>query len=150
MIQGRLSVPARAQYTSQKRKSQVKRAIEARWRSKREATNDEASSKQQIGLQGSRIVDMGNLASSVKEVTRHSAECGGQCIVDGEVMHAGLAAVLKISCDRCGKSFVYKHLRKVSTADGKGGRSTLQQFRADSNRWWHICIKHHSFHHGCT
>ena len=119
MIQGRLSVPARAQYTSQKRKSQAKRAIEARWRSKREATNDEASSKQQIGLQGSRIVDMGNLASSVKEVTRHSAECGGQCIVDGEVMHAGLAAVLKISCDRCGEEFRLQTSEKVSTADGK-------------------------------
>ena len=93
MIQGRMSVPVRTQYTSQKQKSQTKHAIEARWRRKREATRDEASSKQTIGLQGSRTVDLGKLASSVKEVTRHSAECGGQCTVDGEVMHAGLAAV---------------------------------------------------------
>lgn len=39
--------------------------------------------------------------------------------MDGEVIHSGLAAVLKITCNKCRKDFRLQRSNKVGTVDGK-------------------------------
>ena len=126
MIQGRLSSADRAHYVSRKRKSQVNAAIEARWKKRQEATSSptpiaviDSPDRPDTSVQGSRIMDIGNLSTVVQEITMHSAECGGKCSVDGEVMHSGLAAVLKLTCNKCSKDFRLQTSNKVGTMDGK-------------------------------
>ena len=56
-------------------------------------------------LSGSRVMVMDCLASRLGEVSSHSAQCSGMCVIDGETMHAGLAAVLSVECIKCGSAF---------------------------------------------
>ena len=69
-------------------------------------------------LSGSRIMDMDSLASELREVSSHSAQCGGMCVIDGETMHAGLAAVLSVKCIKCGSAFRIAFSKRVKTSDG--------------------------------
>ena len=100
---------------SRKRKASARKAIESRWSGASmplgEVTNTHT-------LSGSRIMDMDSLASGLREVSSHSAQCGGMCVIDGETMHAGLAAVLSVKCIKCGSAFRIASSKQVKTSDG--------------------------------
>ena len=50
-----------------------------------------------------------NLGMGLKEISSHSAQCGGICILEGETMHAGLAPVLSVKCIKCEANFASSH-----------------------------------------
>ena len=62
---------------------------------------------------------MGNLSATIAEVSTHSATCGGRCVVEGEVTHSGLAAVVTIKCTKCAQIFRLQSSKQVSTSEGK-------------------------------
>ena len=49
-------------------------------------------------LEGSRIVNMENIRKGIDMLSNHSAACGGECIMQGETMHSGLAVILSAKC----------------------------------------------------
>ena len=62
-------------------------------------------------------MDLKNLGSGLAEVSSHIGQCGGMCVLDGE-MHAGLASILSVKCLKCGTKFQINSSKRVKTADG--------------------------------
>ena len=129
MIQGKVSLAERGVYVSRKRRSQAHQAIMSHWKKNggtlAEISNDclDTSSLPQ----GSRIMDMGNILAAIAEVSAHSAVCGGTCVIDGDVMHSGLAVVVKIRCTKCAQMFRLRWLVNVAAVLGQmstGGGAT--------------------------
>ena len=107
----------RATYKRKNRKEIAKKAAQSRWesvpRQSASLTNVTNSSTQT----GSRIIDLDNLGTGLKEISRHSAQCGGMHVLEGETMHAGLATVLSVKCIKCESKFRIESSKRVKTAD---------------------------------
>ena len=76
---------------SEKRRRQVKSANAAKWQTSKD------NPEQAECIPGSRIMNMGELSKAVKELTSHSAQCGGYFVLEGELSHIGLACSCSIS-----------------------------------------------------
>ena len=63
-------------------------------------------------------MDLENLGSGLAEISSHSGQCGGMCVLDGEVMRAGLASILSVQCLKCGTKFQINSSKYMKTADG--------------------------------
>ena len=63
-------------------------------------------------------MDIDNLGTGLKEISSHSAQCGGICILEGETMHAGLATVQSVKCIKFESKFRIESSKCVKTADG--------------------------------
>ena len=64
------------------------------------------------------MMDLDNLGSGLKDISSHSAHCGGMCVLEGETMHAGLAAVLSVKSIKCDSTFRIRSSKHVKTPDG--------------------------------
>lgn len=142
MIEGRLSLPERDACVSRKRRHQAHQAIASRWKKRSplaEISNDCLDTLLPPVLQGSRIMDIGNISVTIAEVSTHSGICAGRCVVEGEVMHSGLAVVVMIKCTKCAQIFRLQSLKQVSTSEGKlwlvNIAAVLRQM------WWSNCTK---------
>ena len=101
-----------------KRKNRKEKAAQSRWES---VPRQSASLTDVINTStqtGSRIIDLDNLSTGLNEISRHSAQCGGMCVLEGETMHAGLATVLSVKCIKCESNFRIESSKRVKTADG--------------------------------
>ena len=108
----------RATYHKTGRKNAARKAAEARW-NRSQTTTEALTDVTNITVQlGSRIMDLENLGSGLAEISSHSGQCGGMCVLDGEVMHAGLASILSVKCLKCGTKFQINSSKRVKTADG--------------------------------
>ena len=83
------------------RRSSARKAIEARWKKAQQPLTDITNTSPPLG---SRILDLENLGSGLAEITTHSGQCGGMCVLDGETRQAGLASALTVKCVKCGRS----------------------------------------------
>ena len=116
----------RAKYKRKNRKEIARKAAQNRWKrtdqskSLSDVTNTPlvTAAPHDSAQLGSRIMDIDNLGMGLKEVSSHSAQCGGICILEGETMHAGLASVLSVKCVKCESKFRIESLKRVKTADG--------------------------------
>ena len=90
---------------SRKKKAAASKAIESRWKRKiqdqSKPLTDLTNNVKTTSKLESRIIDLDNLGSGLKEISSHSSQCGGICVFEGESMHAGLATVLSIKCNKC-------------------------------------------------
>ena len=102
-----------SQYTG--RRSSARKAIEARWKKAQQPLTDITNTSPPLG---SRILDLENLGSGLAEITTHSGQCGGMCVLDGETRQAGLASELTVKCIKCGSKFSIESSKRVKTADG--------------------------------
>ena len=50
-------------------------------------------------------------------VSKHAAECGGECSLTGETYRAGLASVLQVSCEECTEMFSIPSWKHMKTSD---------------------------------
>ena len=108
----------RGNYHTRKRKKAARMAIESRWKGIHDqsvALGDVTNTTPQLG---SRIMDLDNLGSDLKEISSHSVHCGGMCVLEGEIMQAGLAAVLSVKCIKCESTFCIHSSKRVKTSDG--------------------------------
>lgn len=64
-------------------------------------------------LVGSRVMDLGNLASDINRISEHSATCEGVCQLVQEVRREGLASILLVQCDKCGEEMCMESSTKV-------------------------------------
>ena len=85
----------------------MRNAAVVRWKSHRDEN-----------ILGSRIVNMVELSKAIKELTSHSAMCGGRCTLQGESMHSGLAVVLSAMCDKCKQQFRINTSTRITTQAG--------------------------------
>ena len=140
-------VALRGHYVSRKRKCSLNKAREARWSDNQSsgstistpatttstttstpvtatttthtpvttATIGEPSNS--INLDGSRIVNMDELGKGIKMLTKHSAMCGGECTVQGETMHSGLAVVLSAVCSKCKQVLTINTSKRLTMND---------------------------------
>ena len=95
---------------SEKRRCQVKSANAARWQTNKE------NPEQAVCIPGSRIMNMGELSKAVKELTSHSAQCGGYFVLEGELSHIGLAVVLLAKCSKCQVEFTINSSRRITNS----------------------------------
>ena len=58
-----------------------------------------------ININGSRIINIEELSKGIEILTRHSALCGGECTLQGETVHSGLAVILSAMCSKCKQVF---------------------------------------------
>ena len=72
--------------------------------------------RQSCAIGGCRILNIAELATSVQEMTAHSASCGGACEIKGET-RSGLASVLSARCSNCHQVF-FVHSSSSTTAAG--------------------------------
>ena len=93
----------------------ARRAIEARWKKAQQPLTDITNTSPPLG---SRILDLENLGSGLAEISTHSGQCGGMCVLDGETRQAGLASVLTVKCIKCGSKFRIESSKRVKAADG--------------------------------
>ena len=73
----------------------------------------------QCTLEGSRIVNVSELAKAIHTLTSHSANCGGSCVLEGETMHSGLAVIFSATCTKCKALFPFSSSPRVQTSEGK-------------------------------
>ena len=108
----------RATYKRKNRKNIAKKAAQSR----RESVPRHSASLTDVTntstKTGSRIIDLDTLDTGLNEISNHSAQCGGMCMLEGETMHAGLATVLSVKCIKCESKFCIKSSKHVKTADG--------------------------------
>ena len=74
------SNPDRASYNKESRKAAAKLAFAARWEKENVGPPESA-----VVINGSRIMNIGELSKSIVELTMHSAKCEGVCFVQGEI-----------------------------------------------------------------
>ena len=136
----------RATYCSKGRKQSIQKATQARWRKQfgtesslqmpllDEGTSS-ASAPGTSGIQaaksvsntmvphcmleGSRIVNVSELAKGIHTLTSHSASCGGACVLEGETMHSELAVIFSATCTKCTACFSISSSHQVKTSKGK-------------------------------
>ena len=70
-------------------------------------------------LEGSRIVNVSELAKGIHTLTSHSASCGGACVLEGETMHSVLAVIFSATCTKCTACFSISSSHQVKTSKGK-------------------------------
>jgi hypothetical protein len=112
----------KAHYKSRKVKAAIAKANHARLnKENKQPTTTQAATTQAVctPLSGCRIMNMDQLRDSISMLTAHSAECGGQCTLEGETMHSGLAVILQASCIKCGHIFSIKTSPRAQTSNGK-------------------------------
>ena len=61
---------------------------------------------------GSRIINMDKLKQYANDLTRHSARCGGNIVLDGETRQ-GLASILRGQCSVCEHTIILETSQKV-------------------------------------
>ena len=70
-------------------------------------------------IDGSRIINIQQLAEAVQNMTAHSVTCGGSCFIEGET-RSGLASAFSAVCTKCRRQFSIQSSHKVTgSADGK-------------------------------
>lgn len=52
-------------------------------------------------------------------LTKHSATCGGECTLQGETMHSGLAVVLSAVCSKCKQLFTINTSKRLTMNKSK-------------------------------
>ena len=70
-------------------------------------------------LEGSRIVNVSELAKGIHTLTSHSASCEGACVLEGETMYSGLAVIFSATCTKCTACFSISSSHQVKTSKGK-------------------------------
>lgn len=83
------------------------------------ATSTTTAAAPQCTLEGSRIVNISELAKGIHTLTSHSATCGGACVLEGETMHSGLAVIFSATCTKCKACFSITSSPRVKTSKGK-------------------------------
>ena len=103
-----------------------KRHVSKVMRKKSKSANAARWSKksQPLASAGSRIINLGELSKLIEQLTTHSAECGGSCVLDGETSHIGLAVVLQARCSKCQQIFRIHSSTYTSTST--------------RNKQWHV------------
>ena len=87
----------------------------SRWQKKGEAK--EGATKT-CSLEGSRIINLEQLATFIGDVSAHSQSCQGTVSLTGERYREGLASVLSASCNSCRLEVAFPTSSKVT---GLGG-----------------------------